>query len=508
MNNDINDSGNIGNNGNRGKFTDRLKKIRRDRLLKKKNINNDDELFIKTSGRNLLKIFLALPSVVYTVIKPIHTKNIQKDNKKFDKKDILKKKRNEEIIKKVTFKENKYKVKQISDIDVTSINKNKDLNLKKINKNLVFDNDKIDLKEEDIVKQLQKEILNLIRKKLVKNLNELEILQSELYILKELDSEDIYFNECQNDIKEIKKLLSKIKSLKEKYDYLKNNVDFEYMLEYDDKFLIDKILELKELCNKDEIKFVVDNYKILEEYKSLYLKIDKLQENTIKYEEYKNKKASELKQRDIDFDKLKNDVYNIDGDKDYYVRFVKEQELLLKNLEERLLNIDSHEEITYRLKGFNKLLGNSFKYLGLLLVNPLKGLIPGIATQTVVTRNLIHNLYNNLEWEENRKIVYEAIDYSVTINSAIHNLENTSSLVDSTLEEVIALKNKYMSKFKKYENDVYGYKDAIKKINKMENAIVGTKIKLDLMKQRMLEKEKQNNNKIQMVKKLNSSNNN
>ena len=51
-------------------------------------------------------------------------------------------------------------------------------------------------------------------------------------------------------------MLSKVNSLKEKYNFLKDNVDFEYMLEYGDDFLIDKILELKEICLNDDVKNV------------------------------------------------------------------------------------------------------------------------------------------------------------------------------------------------------------------------------------------------------------
>ena len=508
MNNDINDTGNVGNNGNRGKFSDRLKKILKDRLYKTKDSTNDESA-IKTSGRNILKIFLAIPSMVYSITKKNTSKenNIEHNNKKnlcnnIDKEIELE---NNQLF---VQQRRRLKVKQIRDMDVTFLKRKKEEILKGSSKTVNANTDKDISKKDDRVEKLQKDILNIIKKKLVKNLNELEILQSELYILKELDSKDIYLKECQEDIKMIKKLLSKIKSLKEKYDYLKDNIDFEYMLEYDDSFLADKILELKELCNDNDIKYIVDNYKILDEYKYLYLKIDNLEDKTIKYENYKNKKANELQQRDIDFDKLKTSVYNLDRDKEYYERFVSEQELMFKVLEEKLLNIDKHEHITFKLKGFNKLLGNSFKYLGLLLVNPLKGLIPGIAMQTVVTKNLVHNLYNNLEWEENRKLVYDTIDYSLTINNAINSLDDTSLLIDSTLEEIIDLKNRYISKFKQYENDVYGYKDAIRNINKIENAVLGTKIKVNLMKQKMKEKEKQNTDKLKMVKKLNSSNNN
>ena len=289
---------------------------------------------------------------------------------------------------------------------------------------------------------------------------------------------------------------------------MKDNVDFEYMLEYGDDLLIDKILELKDLCSSDDIKHVISDYKILDEYKFLYLKIDKLQEDVVKYEDYKNDKSEELKKRDFDFNRLKEDVYDVDRDKEGYDRFVKEQEMYLKNLESKLLNIDSHEYVSYKLKGFGQLVKNSFKYMGLLLVNPLKGLIPGIATQTVVTRNIIHNLYNNLEVQENRKMVYEAIDYSSSINIARNNLDSTLSMVNSTLEDIVRLKAKYMKDFGKYEYSLPGYRDTIKKINKMENAVLGSKIKIELMQSRIKQKELQNKDKMKRVKKLNSTNNN
>ena len=160
------------------------------------------------------------------------------------------------------------------------------------------------------------------------------------------------------------------------------------------------------------------------------------------------------------------------------------------------------------MKGFNQLLGNSFKYLGLLLVNPLKGLVPGIATQTILTKNMIHNLYANLEWEENRKMVYEAIDYSTSINAAINNMDDTASLVDSTLEEIVSLKAKYQEKFRDYDSSFSSYRDAIKKLNKIENAVLGSKIKIDSLRTKMKEKERKNSSKLKMVKKLNTSNNN
>lgn len=540
MNNNINnntESGN-GNNGNRGKFSDRLKKMRRDRLLKRRNSNftdTEEDSVIKRGGRNVLKILLALPSVIYSNIK--YGKNVNDDLKVINNdvnsnlnyynnidnvvdNAVLETSEQKETARRI-------KVNKIRDMDVSLLKKQKELYVTQqkkqretnpqdiiyttslgIDKTMPGGNDNKVNETELKVINLQKEIIDLIKKKLIKNINDLEILQSELFLLKELTADDIYFKKCQEDIKEIKRLLSKVKVLKEKYDYLKDNVDFEYMLEYEDDLLVDKILELKSICFSDDIRYTIDNYKILEEYKFLYLKIDKLQDDTIKYEEYKNNKAEELKERDIEFDKLKNDIYDVDRENDRYNSFVLEQELFLKKLENKISHIDSREEVTYRLKGFNQLLGNSFKYLGLLLLSPLKGLIPGIATQALITRNMVSNLYKNLELEENRKMVYEAIDYSNLLNNAISNLDDTSSLIDATLSDIISLKEKYKKDFCKYEHSVSGYKDAIKKINKMENAILGSKIKIANLQAKMKEKERKNSNKLKIVKKLNDSVNN
>ena len=485
-----------GNHGNKGKFSERLAKMRRERTKKS---NKLSENFIINVGRNIFKVIIALPSVVYSSVK---------SNKKSD---LVDKKNDDGVIK----QENSIhedglrnlKVKEIRQMNISLLKFKKEIFLKKKEQS-TFDDVKLNISENEIrIQTLQKEIIDLIKKKLVENINELEILNSELYLLREINNEDIYLNDCIDDIKEIKKMLSKIKALKEKYDYLKDNIDFEYMLEYNDDLLIDKILELKRLCSDDDIRYTVENYKLLDEYRFLYLKIDKLQENTIKYEEYKAKKVEELKERDIDFEKLKNQVYDVDRENDRYEDFVKKQEAFLRELNDKVSTIDSYESVSYQFKGFNQLLGNSFKYLGLLLLHPLKAFLPGIATHTLITKNTIRNLYNNLEFEENRKMIYQAIDYSDEINRAINNLDLTAKLIDTTLEDIIRLKAEYKKKFSRYEYSFSGYRDAIKKLNKIENAVLGNKIKVAKMQEKMKEKERQNKNKLKLVKKLNSSDN-
>jgi len=483
------------NNGGKGRFLERLKKIQRDKR-KKKTLNFDDlpkKEKIKSDNRKILKPFLIVSSFFLGAIKSDNKKQKQKENVSNDI-------NNANILK---YNKQNYNLKEIKETKNTDIK-----NIEKYKENVIensiikMDNDET---KDYKIQNLQIEIINLIKKRLVKTINELEILQSELYVLKEVTGEDIYLTDCTEKIKEVKRLLSKVKNLKEKYDYLKSNIDFDSLLETSNDSLVDKIIELKDLCSSDDVKITVQNYKILEEYKYLYLKIDKLEEEVIKFDDYKKNKEEELKNRDIDFEKFKNEFYNKELEQGRYNNFVKEQEDFLHNLNGKILNISSKEVVNYRIKGFNQLLGNSFKYLGLLLASPLKGLFPSIAMQTIATRNAIHNLYNNLEWEEERKMVYETIDFSLSIHAAIDEFDKTLNLIDVTLNDIKNLKSKYMEKFAKYEHSFSNYSEIIKKINKMENAILNNKIKIELMKEKMYEKEKENDSKIKRVKKLNSS---
>ena len=133
MFNDDNNNGNNGNRGNRGKFSDRLKKMRRDRLKRRKNVNIDseEENVVKYGGRNILKVLLAIPSVVYTNInfgkrkdvisldKNVGEKSTKRDEASFVSEENIE--INDEILRK------RFKISKIRDIDVTLLKKKREL---------------------------------------------------------------------------------------------------------------------------------------------------------------------------------------------------------------------------------------------------------------------------------------------------------------------------------------------------------------------------------------------
>ena len=533
---------------NRGKFSERLKNILR--FKKKKSINFNIDKFEDSNVIyfNFIKIIAAIPSLVYNNISDNNTEkrtddnntiinnyksinndsvhinndiqNVRAENKKKIEQINIEEIKNKQYnyLKNIHNLENKDEKNKVNIGLNEEENKSTFISYLHVNNKLKSKNEikQLEKSENDVkqleksendVKQLEKSILNIIKKNLISIVNKMEILQSELYILSEVNGESKVLKECQKELDHIKSILCKIDKLKERYDFLKDNYDFEYLLEIGDNNLVDKIIELKDTFGNNEAIAVTEDYKLLDVYKFLYLKIDDLKEKTVLFEDKKKEEEAKLKDRDIDFEKLKNEVYDVEyGNRNYDI-FVRNQNDLLESIANNVSKINSYEEVNYRLKGFNELFKNTFKYFGLLMVNPLKGIIPSIATQTLITGNIIKNLYNNLEWEENRRMVYEAIDYSSMISNAITDLDNTSRIVDMTLEDIVHLKMKYNEKFKQYQGDFLEYKDIMHKISDMENKILGNKIKIEIMKKKALDQKMANEKKLMLVRELNENRN-
>ena len=170
--------------GNKGKFSEKIKRIAVMKKKKKIVLEDSDMIY-----KNFLKVVAAIPLMVYD--------NVVDDNMTYENNEY-----NDNKINNGLLKNNKRVNKEkISGIDISLIKKNQE------NK---FLNTNRELKESEINKinearMLEKKIINLIKKNLITTVNELEILQSELYIINEVHGDDKILIECQRNLDEVKK---------------------------------------------------------------------------------------------------------------------------------------------------------------------------------------------------------------------------------------------------------------------------------------------------------------
>lgn len=479
----------------KSRFSDRIKLIAK--FKRKKNKNSEDDKLEKNTG--FFKRIILVPLMLFGKGIEDLTKTTDKDksnnitfndknNKSFNDKKMLEDDRTKKIniqSKKINVSQSKIKRNNYDD------SKNKSFY------NFNYVSSLTDIEE------LKKDILIGIRKNFIDEINKLEVLNSELYVLSKFDMDSSLLQECNDYLKKVKQLLDKLNKLNKQYNIYKENYYFENILDIDDKNLLDKILLFGELCNLEDRKNLVKDYKVLDSYKYLYSKLEEVKERCSLLEEKSEEKIKKLEDANIDFKKYQNDIFNKENIVSRCEFIYSKQEELLKEISSKVGNISSYESVRYNLSGFGSLLLNGIKLIGLFALSPFKGLFPSISLQTSLTKKTVSNLRKSIASTKKTEIVYTADDYIDKLNYSINEMDDMYKYISSTISDIDSLRDEYISKFSLYKEQLPNYNYYLKKINTLRKVMVNNQAKIVFLNKKMKENKKVNEKTLIRVKKLN-----
>ena len=176
-----------------------------------------------------------------------------------------------------------------SDTQKKNIDKQRAVDISKkesiLNKEEITNKEKIDY--------LNNQIVNKIKKRLVKYLDEIEMLESELYVINTISKDEATMEELNKTKAKVNALINKINSLKEKYKLIKNYVDNELFIDDKDDFLDEDIDYLKQLATSAEIGKNKSTIKKIKEYKLLSLELDVIEAKVKDLNSIKEKKKED-----------------------------------------------------------------------------------------------------------------------------------------------------------------------------------------------------------------------
>lgn len=363
----------------------------------------------------------------------------------------------------------------------------------KENKQIVNDNNK-----------LENKILLKFGKELERLKNECEIVESEEYILNKYEDDNSIYLKAIDINNKINTLLKKLEKINKEYKLLKNNNLIEEPLLLDDSLLIDDIINYRKTLQKEEINKIPKKIKLLEEYKFLYKNLDDLVEKTEKMKEINNKRVQELSARDKKYKDAKNKIVNLEEVENCCNLIIEKNNNYLEELSKKVDKISERKYIESKLKGMNGFLTSSLRYIWLLSLTPLRGILPGIGARTVATRKLLHNMLKNMHYEKQEKIIYSLGNYESEINNKIYDIDSLNYNIDLALEDVQKLKKEFKDYFLSYSFKEYD--KAYKKIELIEKNIIDNKNKVYLIKEKLIKSKELNRNTLTKVKKLNDKN--
>lgn len=478
---------------------------------KKKEKAKSETLKKKKEDENIFKIILFSPLIFFGFIKNIidyfsgktsvQSKSITLKREKVNKINIEKSIvipnnsyiKNKNINKIIGSKasSNDTKIKQAIRLkNSTNISTNK---ISKVNK----------LENINVTDNMELSIVLKIKKKIDKLNNECDIIESEAYLIKKYGDDKNLLEKAIAIKKEIEVLEEKLNKIDKELNNIKENilVDPESI---DDETLVDSVVKYKDLINDIEESKLPNKIKLLDEYKKLTIKLEELDIKTKNLEEEAKIREKELSERDSRYKEAKEKMLNLDEINDRCNDILKKNKIYIDDLSKKVGTINKTKYTKYKLQGLNNLLSTSLKYIGLLSLTPLKGILPGIAAKTYATRKLVGSMYHNLHYEKQEKIVYSFENYYSEINSRICSIGTVEENIGLALQDINNLKVEFRNKFLKY--NLPEYDEAYKKIELLEQDVLTSRQKVFLIKNKLVENQKVNKETLTKVRKLNSNN--
>lgn len=351
---------------------------------------------------------------------------------------------------------------------------------------------------------LEEKIFLKFKKELEKIKNECEIIESEEYLIAKYEDDYDLYIKAKEINKKISNLLERLERIGKNYKLIKEHNLIEEPLLLDNSILIDDIIAYKEKITEGKLKNIPNRIKLLSEYKYLYEKLDKLSEKTSEIKEISDDRVKELAKRNEKYRNAKNKIVNLKEIDDCCNLIIEKNNKYLEELSKKVSNIDVKTYAEKKLKGMDGFLLTSLRYIGLLTLTPLRGLLPSIGAKTAATRKLLHSMLDNMHYETTKKAVYSVSNYEQEINNKIYDVNSVEDNIELALQDVSRLKSEFKDYFLKYNLDEY--EKAYKKIMMIEKNIKNSQEKVNIIKQRLIKNKEINRTTLVKVRKLNERN--
>lgn len=347
--------------------------------------------------------------------------------------------------------------------------------------------------------ELEKRIITKISKNIIDKKSELEIINSEIFIIQQNIKEQKEKEYLEETNKQIKKMLKKIEKLKEQINIYKNDKTINDAIYLDNKNVIDDILEYKSrIESKISIK---EEYELIEEYGIIVNEIDKVNDRCMELEKQNNTQIGLLDASNDEYEKIENDTIKEEGTIYLINDLVSEQINIMKEYEENVGKIEEQKEILYNYDMLKELISLELKYVALMSLSPLKGTLPFIAVTAKQTKDTIDLILAGPLVTQEEKINYIAKDYTKELDNSEYKLNDIDEMLNTSLYSITDLKQKINNN--EYLVNNSKYIELISKLEKLEDYLNENCSKIEIYKTKLNKTKTRNKDTQVKILKLN-----
>ncbi len=374
----------------------------------------------------------------------------------------------------------------------------KNVKLTKSNKKEISKSENITSKEneKDII---EIKIVEKLKKEIKEKKNELEIIDTNIYILNKITDDEYDKEKLEEEQIKIKEMLNKITSIEEQLKIYTDDKVIDDNLMLDNKDLIDEISNYKQIIN-NTISFKKE-YSKIEEYLIIVEQIDNINDRCIELDKKKKEQLYKLNISEEEIENIEKKLVLEDENINEIEEKINESKNIINNLDDKVEEIESETKIIHNYDKLEKLISLELKYLMLMGLSPLKGAIPYIAISAKATKDAIDILRSGSLVSTSQKTEYFAKDYQDIINDSYYKLEEINTDLNSSLSSISNIKEKLNIEI--IENHPKA-SQLLDKINRVEEMIKDNLSKVEIYKSKMNLYKEKNYKKLQKVHDLNS----
>lgn len=374
----------------------------------------------------------------------------------------------------------------------------KNVKLTKSNKKEISKSENITSKEneKDII---EIKIVEKLKKEIKEKKNELEIIDTNIYILNKITDDEYDKEKLEEEQIQIKEMLNKITSIEEQLKIYTDDKVIDDNLMLDNKDLIDEISNYKQIIN-NTISFKKE-YSKIEEYLIIVEQIDNINDRCIELDKKKKEQLYKLNISEEEIENIEKKLVLEDENINEIEEKINESKNIINNLDDKVEEIESETKIIHNYDKLEKLISLELKYLMLMGLSPLKGAIPYIAISAKATKDTIDILRSGSLVSTSQKTEYFAKDYQDIINDSYYKLEEINTDLNSSLSSISNIKEKLNIEI--IENHPKA-SQLLDKINRVEEMIKDNLSKVEIYKSKMNLYKEKNYKKLQKVHDLNS----
>ena len=374
----------------------------------------------------------------------------------------------------------------------------KNVKLTKSNKKEISKSENITSKEneKDII---EIKIVEKLKKEIKEKKNELEIIDTNIYILNKITDDEYDKEKLEEEQIQIKEMLNKITSIEEQLKIYMDDKVIDDNLMLGNKDLIDEISNYKQIINST-ISFKKE-YSKIEEYLIIVEQIDNINDRCIELDKKKKEQLYKLNISEEEIENIEKKLVLEDENINEIEEKINESKNIINNLDDKVEEIESETKIIHNYDKLEKLISLELKYLMLMGLSPLKGAIPYIAISAKATKDAIDILRSGSLVSTSQKTEYFAKDYQDIINDSYYKLEEINTDLNSSLSSISNIKEKLNIEI--IENHPKA-SQLLDKINRVEEMIKDNLSKVEIYKSKMNLYKEKNYKKLQKVHDLNS----